>query len=209
MLLAIAAQMLCPATPQAQTLIRTRRPKCSPLEESAQQIRYKEYSQHQNYYLDQRARSYDEDTIKNNFHRARDASFKSRLFRTQHFENTTFVGDKDLEHGMSQKRQASIEYLYLHVYNSPKPDRWKDLNMVADIMHRLAIPRGSRNSVINVLDRCMNEDNNLVDLVENRGRNSLIAYNSNEDTIILNAVMRQLSITGIFSIINEWRTETN
>jgi hypothetical protein len=52
-----------------------------------------------------------------------------------------FVGDQDFEHGISQKCQASIEYFYLHVYNGPTPDIWKDLNVVADIIHGLAIPR--------------------------------------------------------------------
>jgi hypothetical protein len=94
---------------------------------------------------------------------------------------------------MSQKCQASMEYFYLHVYNNgPTPDRWKDLNVIADIIHGPAIPRGSRNSVIDVLRWCVDEGNNHVDLVENSGRNSLIAYNLNEHTIIIhNAVIRQ------------------
>ena len=61
-----------------------------------------------------------------------------------------FVGDKDFKHGMSQKCQASIEYFYLQVHNSPTSDRCKDLNVVADIIYGLDIPRGSRNNVIDM-----------------------------------------------------------
>jgi hypothetical protein len=111
---------------------------------------------------------------------------------------------------MSEKRQKAIEYRFFHHYISPKLETWNDINnIVSNIMGRLGIPRGSSNCVKNVMMKCLNQNDDIIDVVSGRGRKSLIKHNSPEDTIILNCVMKQLSLENTMEVLNDWKVDVD
>ncbi len=116
------------------------------------------------------------------------------------------VGNKRLESELSFQRMVSIEDLFGYTFKYAGTEYWKKLNLVPEIMR---IPRGSRECVVNVLNRFLQQKENCFNVSDNRRRKSLIKNNSSEEYIILNGVMRQLSFSGILSEINLWRTSMN
>ncbi len=65
---------------------------------------------------------------------------------------------------------------------------------------------------MNILNNCLQQQENGFDSTDkrdHRGRKPLIKYNSCEEYIILNGVMRQLSLSGILTEINLWKKSIN
>lgn len=209
MLLAIAASMCQPLSPELKDFVKMRKPRCSPLEVSSKELSRMQCSQAQQCYLRGKALYFDDETMKSNYRRSLNASKQARVLKRKSDEIVEVVKSKRIEPQLSLQRVSSIEYLFHHLFGHPKPEFWKDLNMVPEIMRRLDIPRGSRECVVNVLNRCMEQQENCFDTVETRGRKALITSQSSEEYIILNGVMRQLSFSAILSEVNMWRKSLN
>ncbi len=116
MLLAIAASMCQPLSPEIAVQIKKRKPKCSPLEVSHREMVRMEVSQTKQYYLKGRALSYDEETTKNLHHRAIEGNAASRKLKRKCENNLEKVPKRKLDHAMSTQRMAAIEYIYLVVH---------------------------------------------------------------------------------------------
>jgi hypothetical protein len=62
---------------------------------------------------------------------------------------------------MMAKRRTAVEYIFVQVMGSPDEDCWKRDGIVSSIMKRLAIPEGSRGSVVDIL-RDIKANNNVI-----------------------------------------------
>jgi hypothetical protein len=98
--------------------------------------------------------------------------------------------------GNAARYKSAIRYLFTGIYGSPEPSQWSNLNVIPQIMTHLGIPRGSRPLIVDVMNRCV--DNGVHDMCSSE-------KGLRRKYIILNCVMRQLSIICCTAYVNEWR----
>ncbi len=55
----------------------------------------------------------------------------------------------------TQDRQSAVRYFFTGIFGSTERNKWKELNVIGHIMNYLCIPRGSRQLIVDVLDRCL------------------------------------------------------
>ena len=115
------------------------------VDNSSRKRRYETPSQHAECWLGTRARSNSNAVVVSNHSKAlnaSNASFGSLTMSPMEYDQKS----KEMSPAMSLKRKAAIEYLFVHIYDSPI-----DLNSVQNtIMTLLKIPKGSWKSVRNI-----------------------------------------------------------
>ena len=110
-------------------------------------------SQQKQWYLNVKGLHFDDEIMRTCHRRALNASAQIRKPKRKCDENMESAPTKRMDSGLSLQRMAAIEYLFSHTFGHAKPQFWKDLNVVPEIMRRLDIPRGSRECVVNILNR--------------------------------------------------------
>jgi hypothetical protein len=135
-----------------------------PLGPRAHAMRYAMESQDKKTYLEKRAVESNSGKICSAIKRAKwAADSKKRIaVDVEEGDDLEFESPKTkLLPTMTAKRKTAVEYIFVQVMGSPEEDCWKRDGIVSSIMKRLAIPEGSRGSVVDIL-RDIKANNNVI-----------------------------------------------
>ncbi len=187
------------------SLTAPRKKKCSPLEDTAQQIRYQNVSQTKLSYFTKRSTLSDDNAIKSQLKRVQNARNCIPRSKSKDVPILTQNCIGRIRPDDVKSRQISIDFVFRHVFHSPEEEKWEDLKVIPTISDMFCIPHGSWKSVQKILIQSLKAYNHELDDEETSGSRGLIKRGSKEDQIILKCVMQQLPIVACWEEVNLWR----
>jgi hypothetical protein len=197
----------------AKTVTEKKRRCRDPLAPSARELRYSEVSQVQDFYFNQQ-RSPKTPAFEANVSRKNTmssiAAVNARRPIEQPIQNLSFSSPDVVERISHEQRRLAIYSVFYSCYGGVDKEFWASNGVIVGIMNRLGIPRGSRQSVENVLDDILlarSEDRTYdpSSKLKNCGRQRAIIEGSSEETLLLRCQEHEMSITQTTCLINEIR----
>lgn len=146
----------------------------------------------ESYYLVTKAQTYDEEIAVSRHKKALKARAAAKSNKTNvTYHSNALKPNKSVKKGHSNMRKNAVLYQFIYVH-----EEVNNSATITSIMKNLEIPKGSRNSVINIIDDYESSEKNpdLHRGERNRGRNPIIESDSMESFIILEILELGISL---------------